>query len=171
MERRINKTIEEYISTFKDNIREHAEHLGLTKDAGGNQLLQFIYDYERLNLTKEDFMKRKRVKNAVHLNDRCIAKRANEQQCTRRKKEGCMYCGTHIKGTPHGICTLDENETASSEHKVEVWPQEIKGIVYYIDKNMNVYQTEDIISNKTNPKVIAKYTKNGETYSIPAFSL
>ena len=34
---------------------------------------------------------------------------------------------------------------------------------------MNVYQAEDIISNKVNPKIIAKYVKQGETYSIPEF--
>jgi hypothetical protein len=36
---------------------------------------------------------------------------------------------------------------------------------------MNVYQAEDIVSNKINPNIIAKYVKNGETYSIPAFGL
>ena len=41
----------------------------------------------------------------------------------------------------------------------------------YIDKNMNVYQAEDIISNKVNPKIIAKYVRDGETYSIPEFSI
>jgi DNA polymerase elongation subunit (family B) len=40
-----------------------------------------------------------------------------------------------------------------------------------IDKNNNVYQAEDIISNKTNPKIIAKYVKEGENYSIPEFNL
>ena len=55
--------------------------------------------------------------------------------------------------------------------KVDVWAQDIKGIIYYIDKICNVYQVEDIVSNKINPKVIAKYIKNGENYSIPDFNL
>ena len=38
---------------------------------------------------------------------------------------------------------------------------------YYIDKNENVYQTEDIVTNRENPKIIAKYVKEGEKYSIP----
>jgi hypothetical protein len=119
---------------------------------------------------KEDFMKRKRVKNSVHLADRCCAKRANCEQCTRRRKEGSEYCGTHLKGTPHGICKLDENEKPQGQ-KIEVWVQDIQGIVYYIDKNNNVYQTEDIYTNKSNPKVIAKYLKDGENYSIPEFNI
>ena len=55
--------------------------------------------------------------------------------------------------------------------KIEVWAQDIQGIVYYIDKAYNVYQAEDIIINKLNPKIIAKYIKNGDVYSIPEFNI
>jgi len=171
MERRLNKKAETYISTFKDNIKEKASQLGLLKDLPqGNALVQYIYDYERLTFDKEDFQKRKRVKNFVPHFDRCIAKRASCEQCTRRKKEGHEYCGTHIKGTPHGVVD-SQNETKVTTQKVEVWVQEIQGIVYYIDKNNNVYQAEDIMLNKTNPKIIAKYVKSGENYSIPEFNI
>lgn len=171
MERRLNKKAETYISTFKDSIREKATQLGLLKDLPqSNALLQYIYDYERLTFDKEDFQKRKRVKNFVPHFDRCIAKRASCEQCTRRKKEGHEYCGTHIKGTPHGVVDA-QNETKVNTQKVEVWVQEIQGIVYYIDKSNNVYQAEDIMLNKVNPKIIAKYVKNGENYSIPEFNI
>ena len=170
MERRINKKIEAYITAFKEDVKERAEELGLTNSNSLSSLVKFVYDYDRLVLVKEDFMKRKRVKNSVHLADRCCAKRANCEQCTRRRKEGSEYCGTHLKGTPHGICKLDENEKPQGQ-KIEVWVQDIQGIVYYIDKNNNVYQTEDIYTNKSNPKVIAKYLKDGENYSIPEFNI
>ena len=132
--------------------------------------MQYIYDHDRLTFNKEDFQKRKRVKNFVPIFDRCCAKRASCEQCTRRKKDGYEYCGTHIKGTPHGIVDL-QNEQKNTTQKVEVYAQDIMGIVYYIDKNNNVYQAEDIISNKINPKIIAKYVKNGENYNIPAFEI
>ena len=171
MERRLNKKAETYISTFKDNIREKATELGLLKDLPhSNALLQYIYDYDRLTFDKEDFQKRKRVKNFVPHFDRCTAKRASCEQCTRRKKEGHEFCGTHIKGTPHGVVDA-QNESKVTTQKVEVWVQEIQGIVYYIDKTNNVYQAEDIMLNKVNPKIIAKYVKNGESYSIPEFSI
>jgi hypothetical protein len=170
MERRLNKQLETYITTFKDCIREKSVQLGLIQEPHINQLLQYIYDYERLVLTKEDFQKRKRVKNFVPIFDRCCAKRSNNDQCTRRKKEENIYCGTHLKGTPHGIAD-PLNEVKSNTRKVEVYVQDIKGIVYYIDNNNNVYHTEDIICNKINPKIIAKYIKNGDNYSIPEFSL
>jgi len=171
MEKRINKKIETYISEFKDNVRTKATDLGLSNDDKLTNLVQFIYDYERLSLTKEDFMKRKRVKNVVHLSDRCCAKRANGEQCTRRKKDAdSVYCGTHLKGTPHGTFEPDEH-TKPQGHKVEVWAQEIQGIVYYIDKTGNVYQAEDIIQSKLNPKIIAKYVKVADIYTIPEFNI
>ncbi len=171
MERRINKKIENYISDFKEGIKKKTTELELTGDEKVSVLLQFIYDYERFCLTKEDFMKRKRVKNAVHLSDRCCAKRANGEQCTRRRKdENSEYCGTHLKGTPHGICDFKE-EIKPQGQKIEIWGQDIQGIIYYIDNNNNVYQVEDIMKGNMNPKIIAKYVKNGENYSIPEFNL
>ena len=170
MDKRINKRIEVYITDFKDNIKEKAMQLGVINDAKMTQLVQFVCDYDRLNLTKEDFMKRKRVKNSVHLSDRCCAKRANGEQCTRRRKTEDEYCGTHLKGTPHGICD-DNDDNKPQGYKIEVWAQDIKGIIYYIDKSFNVYQAEDIVSSNANPKIIAKYVKNGDVYSIPEFNI
>ena len=63
-----------------------------------------------------------------------------------------------------------EGETTQSS-KVEVWLQDFKGISYYIDKNNNVYQTEDIVSNKKNPKIIAKYVLENDEYSIPNYGV
>ena len=170
MERRLNKKVESYITTFKDSIREKTTQMGIAKNEQVNQLLQYIYDYERLSFNKEDFQKRKRVKNFVPIFDRCCAKRASNEQCTRRKKDGCEYCGTHLKGTPHGIVD-SQDEPKNTTQKIEVFAQDIQGIIYYIDKNNNVYQAEDIISNKVNPKIIAKYQKDGEKYSIPEFNI
>ena len=58
MEKRLNKKAEVYISGFKDNIKEKATQMGMTKNDQINTLLQYIYDYERLCFTKEDFQKR-----------------------------------------------------------------------------------------------------------------
>ena len=170
MEKRLNKKTEQYITNFKDNIRDKAQQMGFSKDDKMNQLLQYVYDYERLSFEKEDFQKRKRVKNFVPVFDRCCAKRATNEQCTRRKKEGIEYCGTNMKGTPHGIIDNQEDAKVTTQ-KMEVWAQDIQGIIYYIDKNNNVYKAEDIIANKINPKIIAKYIKNGDLYSIPEFTI
>lgn len=169
MERRLNKKLESYITKFKDDIRDKTASIGIVAEQA-NQLIQFVYDYERVNVSKEDFAKRKRVKNVVPFFDRCCAKRASGEQCTRRKKEDSEHCGTHMKGTPHGLVDNQEDAKQTTQ-KVEVWAQDIQGIIYYIDKNDNVYQAEDIVGGGQNPKIIAKYLKTGDVYSIPAFGI
>jgi hypothetical protein len=95
--------------------------------------------------------------------ERCRARRACEEQCTRKKKDGYDYCGTHIKGVPHGVVDTNEKQTLK---KVEVWAQNIKGIMYYLDNEGNVYQAEDILMNKLNPNKTGKYTRMNDEYVL-----
>ena len=170
MEKRLNKKLESYITEFKDNIKEKTAQLELINDDRISQLIQYIYDYDRISFGKEDFQKRKRVKNFVPIYDRCCAKRASNEQCTRRKKENEEFCGTHMKGIPHGMMDIKNDEKVNTQ-KVEVWAQDIQGIVYYIDKSNNVYDTTDIIKNQMNPKIIAKYVVTNEIYRIPELNI
>ena len=102
--------------------------------------------------------KRKRNKHQIPLNERCLAKKSGGEQCTRRKKHDSNFCGTHIKGTPHGQTT----DVSSTLKKVNVYAEDIDGIIYYIDDNGNVYNSEDVFKQIDNPRVISKYTKNND---------
>lgn len=171
MERRISKKCELYMLKFKKDVKEWLDESDMSKNKLYSVFLQYLYDYPTFSLEKEDFQKRKRIKNLVPQFDRCGAKRANGDQCSRRKQGGFEYCGTHIKGTPHGEIEV-ENVEQKKQNKIEVFVQEIQGINYYIDKNGNVYKTEDIVSNSKNPLIIAKYNKNVKgDYQIPEFGL
>ena len=166
MERRLNKKINDYVHNFKTELVEKIKTTQTTSPSPEMmELINYVYQFDNLEINKDDLMKRKRVKSTVPVYDRCCAKRANGEQCTRRKKEDCQYCGTHTKGTPHGI--LNDSETVQTTKKIDVHAIDIKGIIYYLDNDNNVYDTEDIVSNKKNPRVIAKYVKNGNEYSIP----
>lgn len=165
MERQINKRIECYLATLKSDVKTKAEDLEIVNEPHFYELLQYIYDYKPLVLNPQELMKRKRVKNAVYYADRCCAKRANGEQCTRRKRTDDEYCGTHIKGTPHGVC-VSLDGSVNTEQKVEVWAQDIQGIIYWIDKHFNVYQAEDIEKSSSNPKIIAKWSKEEDNYII-----
>lgn len=156
MEKRVNILIEEYTGNLKKSIRDKVCEV-ISDEELASQLIEHVYGQKRLVLTSSDFLKRKRIKNAVPLCERCMAKRSDGDQCTRRKKSGSVYCGTHIKGIPHGSIENDSSGISIQTDKVEVWVQEIKGICYYLDSNNNVYQTEDIMGNKKNPKVFSKY--------------
>jgi hypothetical protein len=169
MEKRLNRISETYITNFKNNIRDKILEISFEEKTKINELIEYVYEYERLTFVKEDFIKRKRVKNSIPSTNRCNARRANGEQCTRRRKENCEFCGTHSKGVPHGF--MEEEDVTQSTQKLEVFAEDIQGIVYYIDKFNNVYKTEDIISGKDNPHIIAKCIKNSNGYSIPSLGL
>ena len=189
MERRLNQRIDDYLIEFKNQIAGRIQTIvqGIEETGAGtgignnsimndvktkcNSLAAFVYNYEKIKVGKDDFMKRKRVKSVVPIYDRCCAKRASGEQCTRRKKEGESYCGTHIKGTPHSVMEENVAEPSTPKNvKVDIWAQDIKGIIYYIDKVGNVYDTEDIMKIDKYPKrVIAKYVQDTKgIYSIPS---
>ena len=167
MEKRFTQKVEDYVSTLIDGLQTKITGSDIPEEAK-KDLLDYIQSYEKLNIDKTDFLKRKRQQVVVPVFMRCISKRSNGEQCSRRKKEGCDFCGTHYKGSPYGTF---EQENAVTMTKVEVWAQDIGGILYYIDNETNVYQTEDIVNNKPNPAVVANYEKHGETYSIPKFHI
>ena len=77
--------------------------------------------------------------------------------------------GTTLARTTILASSNSNNEVTS--RSVEIWTQEINGILYYIDNNKNVYSMTDIMSNKENPRVIASYEKNNNNeYTIPTFA-
>jgi hypothetical protein len=170
MEKRLNKKIETYVTSFKDDIRNKIATLNFEEKDKTNELIEYVYEYERFLLIKDDLSKRKRVKNSIPCSNRCSAKRANGEQCTRRRKDNCEFCGTHSKGTPNGLITNTDLETVQLQ-KVQVVAEEISGIVYYIDAFKNVYRTEDILKGKQNPEIIAKCIHENGRYTIPSLGL
>lgn len=160
MDKRLNKKIELYVTQFKDNIRSKINELNINDKLKVNELIEYVYDYERLNFTKDDFVKRKRVKNSIPGMNRCNAKRANGEQCTRRRKDQCEFCGTHFKGTPHGLIVSSVNIVDSNKHSLDLHAEDVNGIIYYVDKYENVYNMEDILSQTENPRIIGKYSEN-----------
>tara|TARA_B100001093_G_scaffold251295_1_gene240695 strand:+ start:1455 stop:1958 length:504 start_codon:yes stop_codon:yes gene_type:complete len=165
MEKRITSKVEDYIVDFKKDIKEYLNTNSNVEYNDKSQLLKFIYDYENITLDKTDFVKRKRVKSVVPHYLRCNAKRASGEQCTRKKKDDCCFCGTHSKNRPHGTIDTDSSNE-ETYNKQEVWLQEINGIIYYIDKFNNIYKTQDVLSNKVNPNIFAKYIVIDNNYSI-----
>ena len=99
MERRLNQRIEDYLIEFKNQIAGRIQTIvqGI-EDSGSvsvsgrdvsilgdmktkcNSLAAFVYNYEKIKVGKDDFMKRKRVKSVVPIYDRCCAKRASGEQ-------------------------------------------------------------------------------------------
>jgi|AACY02.14.fsa_nt_gi hypothetical protein len=168
MEKKLNLKSEQFLTKFKDDIREMLIKLKFSENDKANDLLEYVYEYERLMFNKDDLSKRKRVKNSIPTQNRCNAKRANGEQCTRKRKDGCEFCGTHAKGVPYG---LSAEECVVCTKQIDVFVTDIMGIVYYVDKFNNVYKTEDILEKKTDPAIIAKCKKINGVMCIPEFGL
>lgn len=170
MEKKIQNKAYEYVDDFKHQLEVVLSNCGSLNEDDKTKLENFLNNYPNLVFEKTDFQRRKRVKNVVPIYDRCCAKRANGERCTRRKRDELQFCGTHSKGQPHGIIT--NNEEIKSVKKITLHTQDIKGIIYYIDDFGNVYDSNDIMNNSNSPKVIAKYIKSKEgDYSIPDFKI
>ena len=172
MEKRILQKVKDYTAEFKADIVADITELNAQLDEGVpitkedlDALVNAVYSHENLQLADGDFAKRTRTKNAVPVEERCIALRANDDRCTRRRKNGIEFCGTHEKGQPHGV--VAKKPSADNGYvKKEVWAEDFGGIIYYIDSDRNVYKTEDVMNNNTNPTVIARWISVGETRRI-----
>ena len=171
MEKNINRRIEEYTTLLKDDLKDKIISLNIFEKDKVNELLLFMYDYDRLILQKEDLVGTKRIKIDIQMQFRCTAKRVNGEQCTRRKNKDCEFCGTHIKSIPSGTFIHEGENGKSSIRNMNVFAEEIQGIVYYIDEFQNVYNTIDILEGNENPKIIAKAEKKNNEYIIPEFGL
>jgi hypothetical protein len=171
MERALTKRVDAYVKHLTAGVVEKAAELGLGEnDPNMLTLLHLIAEHPAPPDTsaKSEKSRRKSVYSAsVSTGDRCTAHRADGKQCTRRHKPDTEFCGTHLKGTPHGI---HEAPPVSEERGVEVWAQDIRGIIFWIDAENHVYNPEDVERRESNPRVIAHWAKLDDgTYTIPDF--
>jgi hypothetical protein len=199
MEKSVLLHTENYLSKFKMDIQLKAVELSFTEKDKLNELLEFIFEYEKISFESVGCLKKS--KNAeqqvksdnsskkITEEERCIATRKQGDQCSRKKTKGNQYCGTHCvkyKEIIHGKGTIiDETSSIESSPKnknilpsekqkksMEVVAHEIQGIIYYIDNELNVYNTEDIFKNLNNPRIIAKAVKLSQNvFSIPSLGL
>lgn len=171
MERNIRHKINDHNQAFKTNLQEWIQKSDACVQIRGcdctNDFIQYLNDFPDLELDKEDFQKRKRVKNNVPDYNRCIALKCNGERCSRKQKgNDTSFCGTHMKGANYG--TIDQCVQIKKKEKIQLWVQEINGISRYIDKNFNVYCIQDILNMTPNPRIVARYgiQENGNYYII-----
>tara|TARA_B000000532_G_C18694321_1_gene331060 strand:+ start:57 stop:473 length:417 start_codon:yes stop_codon:yes gene_type:complete len=116
------------------------------------ELIRKVKEGEDVDISR--YKKRSRARSAINEKKQCRAKRADGKQCSRARREGEDYCGTHIKGCPHGRYKTKEED----KEELKLSLIEYKGIVYHIDlKKGEVYSTEDILNKSISPKIVGEY--------------
>tara|TARA_B000000557_G_C20621888_1_gene378430 strand:- start:54 stop:548 length:495 start_codon:yes stop_codon:yes gene_type:complete len=156
MEKKIQNHIDAYMIKFKESVRD----ILLSNESEGiNTKLEKIFELDGCIIDVNSFIRKKRARNIISDAERCCAYKAAQDRCTRKKRDGCNVCGTHLKGTPHGMIDMD-NQNVSSK-KIEIFTLDIGGIIYYVDNEQNVYASNEIMNGKTNPTKIGKYKEEG----------
>lgn len=159
----IDTLAEDNITKFKNDLKDKLASLDLDKNV---ELMEFVLNYPKLITIKKNDVEEPITRKLNPLFQRCVAKRNDGQQCTRRQKNDYQYCGTHCKSVPYGIF-----ETNYIKLTIEVFAKDIKGIIYYIDEFMNVYDIEDIMQDIEDPRVIATAEIKDGVYTIPSFGI
>ena len=162
---------ETFAKTIQDTIKNWIDTNKQKGQIDVNDFQSFLdNDLQLVEKIKKVTLKKNRIKIVIPMIERCQAYRAPDPntgeliQCTRRRKDDTVcFCGTHKDKRPHGEITNDS--ISQSTKKVEIWQQDIQGIIYHIDANHNVYHPNDIVSCKLNPRIIGKYQYNTETNS------
>ena len=172
MEILANKRVDEYIVKFKNEIKDKITTLDFIKEKDKiSELLEFVYEYTKIQFEKEEFIEKKKTNTYIVAPcNRCSAKRTDGEQCTRKKKKTSEYCGTHSKTNEINTTSGQPVYVSTNKQKMEIYAEDIQGIIYHIDQYNNVYHTEDILEGKENPRIITKVTKNPDnTFTIPQF--
>ena len=146
---RLNQRSKDHMRSYTLNIKQRLEEKGLSHE----DVTSLVGNPPALVLTSEDFEKKRRVRTAIPYYERCSGKKADSEQCTRRRQSGSLFCGTHVKGTPYG--QVSDCEAVSD--KIVVHAQEVAGIVHWVDDGGNVYSQEDVYQRLKDPRVIAKF--------------
>lgn len=168
MEKTIRTKVNDHSELMKTNIQNWLQENGATvvfsDQNRTSEFIQYIMDFPNIELNKEDFQKRKRLKNNVPDYNRCIALKCNGERCSRKQKNDLVsFCGTHLKGANYG--TTQQNTSNVKKETIQLWLQEINGISRYIDKNNNIYCMEDILNSVKEPRIIGQYGKReDDTY-------
>lgn len=152
--------MDQFVETFKKEVKKNFVENSET------EFNRFVDNYDSFKIVTKV-----KQKNTVPMSLRCVAKRLNCDQCTRRRNKVSAFCGTHFKSRPFGVFDVVALADEDITHLVSVYTQEIQGIVYHLDENRNVYDTGDILNDVRDPRILAKAAFADGVYTIPELNL
>lgn len=110
-----------------------------------NLLLTIINDY---NLPKMEVLNKYLYNNINNYSykskkyNRCMARKQDGDQCTRKRKNNLEYCGKHLKNRKYGrIDDISQitDTLINNDNIIITWVEEFNGKKYLIDDNNIVY--------------------------------
>lgn len=148
------------IDTFVDNFKKDVKKNFM--DSSENEFNSFVDNYD--SFKNHSILKVKSKSSPIiPPNQRCIARKSTTDQCTRRKNKISCFCGIHSKVQPFGFCK-DSLDNDCIMRIIVLYTQDINGIIYHLDEFLNIYNTEDVINNKQNPRIIGRAIRVNDAY-------
>jgi hypothetical protein len=167
MEKRINEKIEIHTRRIKEDIMKKLQsELIVEKDKNIilSDMLKYINEYEVLKITQQDIQASNKPKRMICDDLRCKASRVSGEQCSRRSREGELYCGTHMRNAEAADSNKEvkqkkekkdkEGGDGVNDRKENVWLTDNQGIMSYVDASGRSYKVEDIMKGVKNPRVL-----------------
>ncbi len=137
-----------------------------------NELQEKLKEYQCFTKSKGKNNKSKEKK--IHL-DKCWAKLESGLQCKRKQKNGTSFCKEHMNhGHLFGTISdqMNNNRNSNSNHHDNKTNQNIRtytfyihdvdGIQYFADEARNVYNTESVLSENLEPRIIGTINDENE---------
>ncbi len=169
MDKFYHEQIDEFVETFKKEVKKNF----VEKNENESMFNEFVDNYDSFKISSTTPpIPTPIITNKKSIPDqfRCNAKRLNNEQCTRRRNKISIFCGTHCKAQPFGL--FDSILTQENiKHTILVYTRDIQGIVFHLDMNGNVYNTEDIMNNIEDPRIIGKVLLVNNVYTIPELGI
>ena len=156
------------LDTFSNGLICKLNSLHIDKDKT-LEIIKYISEQSIFNLQNDGLKKTHRTKKTITTDEQCKATRIDGNRCTRKKRNGLHYCGTHLNCTSYTEFNTIEITRPTIDKSVSAI--DIQGIIYYIDLDLNVYNTEDVMNEILDPSIIGKACKNNEIYTIPSLGL
>ena len=134
-----------------------------------SEIMNYISEQSIFNIQNDVSKKTHRTRKTISISEQCNATRIDGNRCTRRKRTDLHYCGTHLNCTSYTEFNTMEPIRPIIDKSVSAI--DIQGIIYYIDLDLNVYNTEDVLNDVVDPSIIGKASKNNGIYTIPSLGL
>ena len=130
---------------IKEILTAISEEYGIPYEELENKYIKTIDNIDNL------MDKKKRKKNKqLEKCELCMAKKADRQQCTRRRKGNSEYCGKHQNNLKFGRVD-DEEKFNDTDKYIKARKEKIDGNDYLVDDDNIVYNFD-----RLNPQVLGK---------------
>lgn len=145
-------------SIFNQKLKPILKHISENNSLCLEELYELYITGDPIKFTNE--VKKRKQNKKLSPCELCMARKADGEQCTRRRRDSYEYCGKHKGNLKYG--RIDDNNISNSkpaihsQNFIKCEEININGIDYLIDENKIVYNC-DI----DNPTIVGKY-KDGE---------